>query len=110
MHINITAVRNFTASSDSMTNISMKVMTISVVLTAFITLSAGVLIGSIITYCVMIKGNQSQWRHGRNTSGASLGDNCPSYEDVPQISFPKENFKMRENVAYGPAAKISTVN
>ena len=74
------------------------------VLISIIALGAGLFIGSIITYRVIKKRAMTQKEEeGKVVGEASSEAHGPLYAHahIPRSRFPKERFKIGDNVAYG---------
>ena len=100
MHLLLFTTAMYTLSCDSL---SVDVAAISVVLISIITLGAGLFIGYIVTYCVMKKRAMTQKEEGKVVVKASREAHGPLYAHahIPRSKFPKERFKIGDNVAYG---------
>ena len=72
-------------------------MAITFVLATVITVIVGIIIGSLVTYCIMKRRMSNQ--HGKPMPDASKG---PVYETVSGTKVSKTEIEMGENVAYGP--------
>ena len=73
-------------------------MGITFVLTAISTLTVGIVIGFLISYCV-VKRRTTIKHQVTRTTGVPQG---PLYEEVPHSKSSKQNFEMGQNIAYGP--------